>query len=381
MTTMAQFKKPSPRVLVELILIVSFAALGIFLIFGDIISRPALPSEAELVEARHWTRLSPKLVQCKLCFRSCTIPEGSRGYCGVRVNKGGTLYTLVYSMPAAIQIDPVEKEPLFHFFPEAVTLCFGTAGCNFKCSFCHNWHLSTRLPEEVESVKVTPEEAVDLALKYGCQSISFTYNEPTVFYEWVYDVAKLAKEKGLKVYFHTNGAIKPEPMRELLAHLDAVCVDLKAFTAEFYKVTSVSELDPVLSTLKTIKEEGVWFEVVNLMIPTLNDDMGKIREMCAWIRKELGENVPLHFTRYFPAYKLSVPPTPIETLERSKSIALEEGLKYVYIGNVPGHEANSTFCPNCGKFVIERIHFDVLFYHIKDGRCGFCGFEIPGVWW
>jgi pyruvate formate lyase activating enzyme len=218
-------------------------------------------------------------------------------------------------------------------------------------------------------------------MELNCEAISFTYNEPTVFYEWVYDVAKLAQERGLKTYFHTNGAINPEPLRALLEHLDAVCVDLKAFTAEFYEVTSFSELSPVLTTLKTIKEAGVWFEITNLVIPTLNDDMEKIREMCIWIRDNLGKGVPLHFSRFFPAYKLTrLPPTPIETLEKAREIALEVGLEYVTIGNVPGHEANSTFCPQCGETLIERVHFEVLANHIENGRCQFCGHPIPGVW-
>lgn len=341
---------------------------------------PSFDQQA-LTEARYYVKMEGETIQCQLCFRRCTISEGQRGYCTVRANKGGTLYALVYAMPAARQVDPVEKEPLLHFFPGTMTLCFGTAGCNFKCSFCHNWHLAARTPEEVAATPLSAEEAVNKALELGVQSISFTYNEPTVFYEWAYDVAKLAQERGLRTYFHTNGAINPEPLRALLKRLDAVAVDVKAFTAEFYQVTSFSELEPVLTTLKIIKEEGVWFEITNLVIPTLNDDMGKIREMCIWVRDNLGKDVPLHFSRFFPAYKLTrLPPTPIETLEQARAIALEVGLEYVTIGNVPGHEANSTFCPNCGETLIKRVHFSVLANHIEDGKCKFCGYQIPGVW-
>jgi len=284
-------------------------------------------------------------------------------------------------MPAAIQIDPVEKEPLLHFYPDTRMLCFGTAGCNFKCIFCQNWHLAARTPEEVEATYISPQGAVKKAIDYSCTSISFTYNEPTVFYEWMYDVARLAQENGLKTLFHTNGAMKPQPLRELLKYMDAVCVDLKAFTTEFYYVTSFSELEPVLTTLKIIKEEGVWLEVTNLIIPTLNDDPQKIKEMCIWIKDNLGKDTPLHFSRFFPAYKLTkLSPTPIETLEMARNIAQEVGLQYVTIGNVPGHPANSTYCPECGKVLIERVHFSILANNIEDGRCKYCGYKISGVW-
>ncbi len=320
-------------------------------------------------------------VQCTLCFRNCTIAEGRRGYCTVRVNRGGRLYTLVYGMVTA-QVDPVEKEPLFHFLPGTLTLCFGTAGCNFKCIFCHNWRLATRTPEEVGIRNFTsPEYAVGIAIELGLTSISFTYNEPTVFYEWVYDVAKLAQEKGLRTYFHTNAAINPEPLKALLPHLDAVCVDLKGFTAGFFREVAFADMEPVLNTLKIIRESGVWFEIVNLVIPTLNDDMERIREMCIWIRDNLGTDVPLHFTRFTPAFRLTrLPPTPIRTLEQARAIAMEVGLEFVKIGNVPGHEANNTFCPQCGEIIIERVHFTVHANHIEDGNCKFCGHQIPGVW-
>jgi len=371
------------RRLLEILFLLSFLIIGFLIIWGGVPffgeARPA--GETPLREARYWIKLGEGWVQCTLCFRNCSIPEGERGYCTVRVNRGGTLYTLVYGKIAAIQVDPVEKEPLFHFLPGTMSLCFGTAGCNFKCSFCHNWHLAVRTPEEVGGTLLSPEEAVSRALGLGVTSISFTYNEPTVFFEWVYDVAKLAQERGLKTYFHTNGAINPEPLRALLNHLDAVCVDLKAFTAEFYRGIAFAEMEPVLNTLKIIREKGVWLEIVNLIIPTLNDDMENIREMCLWIRDNLGKDVPLHFTRFFPAFRLTrLPPTPIETLEQARAIALEVGLEFVTIGNVPGHEANSTFCPECGETLIKRVHFSVLANHIEEGECKFCGRQIPGVW-
>jgi len=368
------------RLGIELVALIAFIVVGGVVILSRAPS-PLLPDSEALTEARYYTKLDGRRVQCQLCFRRCTIAQGERGECGVRENRQGTLYTLVYGQPCAIRIDPVEKEPLYHVLPGTRSLCLGTAGCNFKCIFCHNWHMSARTPEETSNVPLSPEEAVNGAIAHGCASISFTYNEPTVFYEYMYDVAKLAQEKGLTTYFHTNGALNPEPLRELLKHMDAVCVDLKGFTPEFYKVTSDSELEPVLNTLKTIKEEGVHLEIVNLVIPTLNDNPKDIERMCHWIRDNLGEDVPVHFSRFFPSYKLlKLPPTPIETLEMAWQIAIDAGLNYVTLGNVPGHITNNTFCPQCGRILIERVQFIVISNNIEDGRCSFCSQQIPGIW-
>ena len=368
------------RLGIELVALIAFIVVGGMVILSPTL--PPSPADVEtLTEARYYTKLDSKQVQCQLCFRRCTIAQGQRGECGARENREGTLYSLVYGQPCAIQIDPVEKEPLFHMLPTTKTLCLGTAGCNFKCTFCQNWQISVRTPEETNNVSLPPEEAVNKAIELGCSSMSFTYNEPTVFYEYMYDVTKLAQERGLWTYFHTNGALNPEPLRELLKHMDAVCVDLKGFTPEFYQETSNSELEPVLSTLKIIKEEGVHLEVVNLVIPTLNDNPKDIEDMCHWLRDNLGEEVPLHFSRFFPTYKLlKLPPTPIETLEKAREIALDAGLNYVYIGNVPGHVANSTFCPQCGQTLIWRAHFSVISNQMKEGRCPFCDHQIPGIW-
>lgn len=368
------------RRLIEILALIFFVIIGVLVVCGGLPFLETPTDELTLTPALFWRELPRNFVQCQLCFRSCTIPEGSRGYCTARINKDGRLYSLVYGK-VTHQIDPVEKEPLLHFLPGTQTLCFGTAGCNFQCLFCHNWQLAARSPEEVKLTYLSPEQAVDMAIESGVASISFTYNEPTVFYEWVYDVCKLAQEQGIRTYFHTNAGMNSDPLKQLLKYLDAVCVDLKGFTSEFYKITSFSELEPVLNTLKTIKESEVWFEIVNLIIPTMNDDPAQIREMCRWIKENLGDEVPVHFTRFFPAYKLTkLPPTAIETLEKARQIAIEEGLKYVTIGNMPGPEFNSTFCPQCGNILIKRVHFDVLEKNIVDGRCLTCGHEIPGVW-
>ena len=329
----------------------------------------------------YYQKLDNGWVQCRLCFRKCTIPEGGRGFCRVRENRSGKLYSLVYGQPATLQIDPIELEPMHHMVPGHRNLCVATASCNFRCKHCHNWHITQRGPEEISSVWVSPEEVIGRAIKEGCLSISHSINEPTIFYEYMYDIAKLAKKRGLKTLFHTNGSLNPEPLRELLKYMDGVTVDLKAFTTEFYQAISQAELDPVLRTLKIIKEEGVHLEIVYLVIPTLNDDLEEIREACGWIKNNLGKDVPLHFTRFFPNYKLTrLPPTPIETLEKASEIAKEIGLHYVYIGNVPGHEGNNTYCVNCKNRLIYRVGFMVVKNELKNGRCPFCDHRIPGIW-
>lgn len=226
-----------------------------------------------------------------------------------------------------------------------------------------------------------PEEVVKLALEKKTPTISFTYNDPISFYEYVYDVAKLARAKGLKILWHSNGTLNPEPLRELLKYTDAVTIDLKGFTDKFYREASSAEFKPVLQSLKIIKEEGIWLEIVNLVIPTLNDNPEDIKRMCEWIKENLGKDVPVHFSRFSPSYRLTdLPPTPINTLEEAHAIACEAGLDYVTIGNVPGHKYNSTFCPHCQKLLIKRIHFSVLSNHIEEGKCKFCGYRIPGIW-
>jgi len=376
----------------EVTALILFVVIGVVIIFPEIFSAILKPSTEGLREAMYYTKIEGNAVQCQLCFRRCVIGEGQRGFCTNRRNVGGRLYTVIYGKPCALQIDPVEKEPLFHVYPRSSIFCIGTAGCNFRCSFCQNWHMAHKSLEEVEYAQYSPEELVDLAFEYNCTGFHFTYNEPTVFYEYMYDIAEIAKKKGLVVAFHSNGAINEEPLRELLRFMDAVTIDLKSFKPEYYEyVTEQSTsgpfqpssppLDTVLSTMKTIKEVGVWLEIVNLMIPTLNDDMEDVKEMCTWIRENLGDDVPLHFLRFMPACKLTkLPYTPVQTLEAARRTAMAAGMKYVYIGNVPGHEGNSMFCPSCGECLIARYHFLVLSYNLDGDKCKFCGYEIPGLW-
>jgi pyruvate formate lyase activating enzyme len=345
----------------------------------EIVENTPIP---ELHEARYYTQLDGNQVQCQMCFWKCTVPEGGRGVCRNKVNIGGRYYTVVYGRPTALQIDPIEKEPAFHMLPGATIFCTGTASCNNRCKFCQNWHLSQRSFEELEHFVITPERTVEMAQQMECDAVSFTYNEPTVFYEHMFDVAVAAKEAGVWTLCHTNGGMNEEPLAALLETMDSVTVDLKAFTPEFYWEVSSSELEPVLRTLQQVHQSGAHLEIVNLVIPTLNDDLGDIRRMCRWVRDTLSADVPIHFNRFHPAYKLtSLSPTPIETLESAARIADEEGLQYVYIGNYPGHERNSTFCPDCGEKIIERKHFAVLSLDVEEGKCRFCGHTIPGIWW
>ena len=340
---------------------------------------PTLASN--LFEARYYVQLEANRVQCQMCFRQCIVAEGERGFCRNKVNIGGRYYTLVYGRPSALQLDPIEKEPHFHMWPGATIFCTGTASCNNRCKFCHNWHLSQKSFEEIDHVSITPANTVALVLERGWDAVSFTYNEPTVFYEHMFDVARLARRVGLGTLFHTNGGMNAEPLAVLLEHMDAVTVDLKAFTSRFYQQVSSSELEPVLRSLRQIHESDAHLEIVNLVIPTLNDDMEDIRRMCRWICDNLSDEVPLHFTRFHPAYKLiSLPATPIETLESAAQVADEVGLQYAYVGNVPGHERNSTFCPACGEKIIGRAHFTVTSLDVVAGKCRFCGQKIPGVW-
>ena len=333
-------------------------------------------------EARYYSKLNDNWVECDLCFRSCVISDGDRGFCRNRENKEGKLYSVVYGRPSAVNVDPIEKEPMHHFYPDTQILCIGTAGCNFRCKFCHNWHLSQQSLEELGRYQeLTPEKVVEEAKFRGVPSISFTYNEPTSFYEYMYDIAEIAQQEDLNVIFHTNGALQEEPLRDLLQHMDAVTVDLKGFTEDYYRELSQASLEPVLNSIKIIREEGAWLELVNLVLPDHNDAPEEIREMCRWIKDEVGEQTPLHFSRFFPSYQLTeLSPTPVSTLERAHEIARQEGLKYVSIGNVPGHLHNSTFCPECESEVIVRHHFSVQSINLDKGRCQNCQTEIAGVW-
>jgi pyruvate formate lyase activating enzyme len=334
-----------------------------------------------LHEARWWEPEVNGRAHCYLCPRHCHINPGQAGFCFIRINQGGKLYSLGYGAPAALQVDPIEKKPLNHFLPGTRVFSLGTAGCNMGCFFCQNWDISKSRHDQVNSQPVPPEDVPQLALRHGCDSIAFTYNEPTIWGEYVIDICKAAKKNGLKTVMVSNGYITREAFHDIYDHIDAANIDLKAFTENFYGKITLTHLAPVLETLQWLKNETkVWFEITNLMIPTLNDDPTETRKLAEWILTNLGPDVPLHFTAFHPDFKLrDKPKTPPETLHRARQIARDVGLRYVYEGNIYSDGAH-THCPQCGVLLIRRSWHDVLENHLKDGACAQCGCSIPGVW-
>lgn len=332
-------------------------------------------------EARYYEKLPDGRISCILCPRECILKDGQVGTCRVRKNKGGKLKALTYSKPCSVNIDPIEKKPLFHFQPGTQSLSVATVGCSLRCVFCQNWAISQAEPEDVRTLNLTPEDMVSLAKKRKCPSISYTYTEPTVFFEYMYDSAWLAKENGIKNVWVTCGYINPDPLDELCTVLDGANVDIKGFHNKTYRWIAGAKIDPILETIKTLKKKGVWLEMGYLVIPTVNDSDEEIDDMLKWFVENLGLDVPLHFLRFFPQHKLTnLPPTPIATLEKIYNKAKRAGVNYVYLGNVPGHKANHTYCPKCDKMIIKRKGYFLKELNMKDGKCTFCGHKIPGVW-
>lgn len=320
-------------------------------------------------------------VKCLLCPRQCEVKPGERGDCGVRENRKGSYYSLAYGNPCAVHVDPIEKKPFFHVLPGTSSYSIATAGCNLHCIFCQNWEISQVKPEETYNQDLPPDQVVAGARKSNSPSIAYTYVEPVIFYEYMLDTASLAKKAGILNVCHSAGYISPEPLAKLAAVLDAACIDLKAFDNKFYQELVDGELEPVLNTLKTLRGRGVHVEVVNLVIPQKNDQPEAIRNMCQWIKEELGPLTPVHFSRFFPLHKMKNHfPTPVSTLEEARQTALKAGLKYVYLGNLPGNPAENTHCHNCGKLLIGRRGYTVGEMNLKDGKCRYCGAAIPGVW-
>ncbi len=332
-------------------------------------------------EALYYEKLSKRRVRCKLCPRYCVVSSGGRGFCRVRENRDGDYYTLVHSNPCAVHIDPIEKKPLFHFLPGTAALSIATAGCNFTCKNCQNYDISQARPDDTVNVELRPGEVVTLAMKYDTPTIAYTYTEPTIFFEYMLETAQVARKNGVLNIYHSNGYINQEALVTLAQFLDGANVDLKGFSDEFYQEITGGTLSPVLQTLKTLKKYGVWLEITNLVIPTMNDSDEMIRELCVWIESELGKATPVHFSRFYPQYKLqNLPPTPVETLRKAADIAHRSGLEYVYIGNVAGVEEENTYCPQCNKIIIGRTGYHVHTYKIEKGTCAFCGGEIAGRW-
>ncbi len=336
---------------------------------------------SELKLAEWWKTLPNGKILCTLCPRYCTIGEGQKGFCFIRENIGGKLYSTGYGRPTGFAIDPIEKKPLNHFLPGTSILSFGTAGCNLGCKFCQNWTMSKAKIDEINSVRATPEDVVRLAKKYGTPSIAYTYNDPTIFGEYVIDISKLARQEGIKSVMVTAGYIDKEARKDVYKYIDAANVDLKAFTEEFYRKLTLSHLNDVLDTLVWLKHDtDVWVEITTLLIPGENDSPEEIKEMVNWILQNLGDEVPLHFTAFHPDFKMrDKPPTPPSTLSMARNIALKEGIKYCYVGNVHDVEGQTTFCPNCGEPLIVRDWHSVRMNKLKDGKCYKCGTGIAGV--
>jgi pyruvate formate lyase activating enzyme len=309
------------------------------------------------------------------------LAVGERSPCRVRENRGGVGYTLTYGNPALVQEDPIERKPFYHVAPGSRVLSIATAGCNLACHFCEVWDIALVRPEDVHNYDMPPEKVVEHALASGVRAISYAFGEPAAFYEYMASTATLAKEAGLLNLAHTAAYIRPEPLRKLCRTLDAVNVDLKSFDPDFYRSVVGGELAPVLENLILLRGEGVHLEITNIVIPTLNDDLGMIGKMCRWIADELGPDVPLHFARFYPLFRLStLPQTPVSTLEQARETGLRAGLKFVYIAKVIGHEGENTFCPGCGQKVIKRMGFVIAEMNVGNGACNNCGTAVSGLW-
>jgi len=320
-------------------------------------------------------------VKCQLCAQNCLIEEGARGRCRARINVGGELKSLVYGRPISVHVDPIEKKPLYHFLPGSRAFSLATSGCPLRCKFCQNWEISQARPEDYASEFIEPARVVRAAATRGAPVIAFTYNEPTVFTEYLTDIARVAAKQQRRCVLISCGFMNEAPLAEMCEVLDAIKIDLKGFSKAFYRDVCQAELDPVLRSIKQVAKSGTHLELVNLVVPTLNDSPQMLTELAKWVVGEIGPDVPVHFTRFHPDYQLlNLPPTPVATLQRARDIALEQGMHFPFVGNVPGHPGNHTYCPGCGEPVVERVGFFVKTLRIKDGRCKSCSREIAGVW-
>jgi len=332
-------------------------------------------------EAMFYEKSYANKVACLVCPNHCELSPGDRSVCRTKINLGGRLYSIAYGNPCSANVDPVEKKPLFHFKPRTKVFSIATTGCNLRCLNCQNWEISQAKPEEVAYSELFPIDAVKAARATDSASIAYTYSEPVSFYEYMYDTACQAKKVGVTNLMITNGYINTEPLGRLCPVIDAANVNLKSFSDDIYRGLNGGRLDPVLSAIKTFHERGVHLEITNLLVPGYTDSEDMARRMCAWILKNVGADHPLHFLRFFPKYKLDrLPPTPISTLIRFRELAMKEGVRYVYVGNVPEHEGNNTYCHSCRKLLVERRGYSIPTYNLEGNRCRFCRTVIPGVW-
>src|SRR3989338_355006 len=335
----------------------------------------------EAMKEASWYKTVGEGTQCFLCPKGCYLTPGETCFCRTRINRMGKLYTTAWNNPSVIELTSIENGPLYHFRPGTRMLSLGTSGCNLRCLYCQNWQVSQTSPLKSKNLSFNIPQVIKATGSKSCKGIAFNYTEPVAFYDYMVDVAEKARQEGLTVTVATAGYINPSPLKELCKKVDGFTVTLKGVDEDFYQKVCGSRLEVVLQSLEVIRKEGKWLEVVNLIVPSLNDDLTKIRKMAQWMKLHLGEDVPLHFSRFFPAYKLTgLPETPIVTLERAREAALESGIKYVYVTNLPGHVGNSTYCPNCGGTVIARKGFDTLAINLEGGRCPSCKKGISGVW-
>jgi pyruvate formate lyase activating enzyme len=338
------------------------------------------PNDPHVKEAYFFKQHPDGVVQCGTCPHECLILPKKRGQCGTKVNLDGRLYSISYANPCTVHVDPVEKKPLLHFYPETKALSLAVAGCNFHCLNCQNWEISQTTPDRTRNYDLPPDEVVSAASRYGCKSIAYTYSEATTFYEYMVDIGTRAREAGIKNIWVSNAYISQPALNRLCDVIDAASVNLKSFSEKIYWDLNGGHLEPVLETFKTLHRRGVWMEMINLVIPTYTDDMEMVKRMCGWIVDNVGPEYPLHFSRFFPLYKLvHLPPTPLEVLQNAEDVALKAGLRYVYIGNVPGL-GDKTRCPGCNRIVVQRKGYTLVVNHLNQGKCEFCGTVISGRW-
>ncbi len=338
-------------------------------------ARPAPGERLAMFQAE-----SARGVICQICPNECTLKDGELSDCRNRIARKSKLYTMAYGNPCAVNTDPVEKKPLYHFLPGTTAFSIATAGCNLACLNCQNWTISQTSPDKTQNYDLPPEDVVAGAAGKGCRSIAYTYSEPVTFYEYVYETAKLARSSGIRNIMVSNGYINREPLRQLCRYIDAANIDLKAFSESTYLKLTGAKLQPVLDSLRTYRDEGVWLEITNLVVPGWSDKPDEIKQMCGWLAENGFTDTPLHFSRFQPQYKLEhVPPTPPGILARAAETARAAGIKYVYIGNLPGSGNDDTICPSCGNKVIDRSGFRIVSKSLTDGKCS-CGMSIPGVW-
>jgi len=329
-------------------------------------------------EASFWKKIEEKKVQCSLCSHCCKIDDNKIGICGVRKNENGKLFTLVYGSCSSVAADPIEKKPLYHFHPGTNAFSIGTVGCNFKCSHCQNYSISTADPQFPYTQELTPDQIVERAKQYDCQGIAYTYNEPTIWHEFCFDSAKLANKAGLYNVYVSNGYISEDPLREISPYLDAINVDVKAFNEDFYRTICKAHLEPVLKTCELMKELDIHLELTYLVIPNYNDSIDEVRDFCSWIIEKLGSSTPVHFSRFHPDHKMTdIPRTSMETLLRMYDIAKEVGVLYPYLGNVPYGDYENTVCPKCGSVCVERKGHSINIDGFIDGKCMKCGNVLP----